>query len=465
MIRQAAFAGSFYPADKKSLIKQIDLFLKNAEKIKQKRLRILIVPHAGYDYSGQTAGWGFKQLEGESYSKIILLGSSHKNYFSQAAVYNRGFWQTPLGKVEVDQFLANNLINKSKEITANLIVHQQEHCLEVELPFLQRLLTDFKIVPILLGQPKEKVLAVLGEAIKDDFDEQTLLLISTDLCHYPQYRIANKVDQQTIEAILKIEPDQFQEKITENLDQPGVETCACGAGAVKVGLIVGQKLEIDDTQLINYANSGDSRPVKSQVVGYASLGFYGSQLKKKKTDLLNYEQERKLLEVARKSLEAYFRDGKAPFLKAKEGFLKQNLGVFVTLRKNGRLRGCIGQFESQQPLYQLVQEKAVDAAFNDPRFPPLESRELKDVKIEISLLSPRKKIDDWRKIILGKQGVMIKQGRKRGVFLPQVAEETGWDLETFLTNLCSHKAGLAPNCYQEKETEVFVFTAQVFSEE
>ena len=349
-------------------------------------------------------------------------------------------------------------------LEANESAHKSEHSLEVELPFLQQTLTDFKIVPILLGQTDDDFLASLAQAIAANFDDQTLLVISSDLSHYPDYQTANRVDNQTIEAIISGDLAKFAQIVSVNLDQPGVETCACGQQAIKVGLIMANQLKLKQIKLLNYANSGDVTNDKTRVVGYASIGFFGQIPKIKTKGLLNSQQQQQLLAIARQTLEAYFQNGKIPDIKVDDPGLSQALGAFVTLKKDDQLRGCIGEFEPKQPLYQVVWQKAIDAAIHDSRFMPVTKSELKDIMIEISVLSPRQKINDWQQIKLGQHGVVVKKGLRGGTFLPQVATETGWDLKTFLSNLCSQKAGLASDCYQDPDTEIFVFTAQVFSE-
>ena len=185
---------------------------------------------------------------------------------------------------------------------------------------------------------------------------------------------------------------------------------------------------------------------------------------KKRAGELNLVEQERLIDIARQTIEAYATLGRAPVLQEDSVALNQKLGVFVTLKKNGQLRGCIGVFTggSDLPLWQMVREMAKAAAFNDPRFSPVNAGELKDLEYEVSVLSPLKKINDWQQIELGKHGVEIKRGTSSGVFLPQVATETGWDLETFMGQLCSQKAGLPWDCWKEKETEIYTFTAQVF---
>jgi MEMO1 family protein len=471
-VRNPAVAGTFYPAQERQLKNEVEQFL-NAAKVLQpeKSLRILIVPHAGFSYSGATAGWGFKQVAQEQYSTVYLLGSSHKSYFSQAAVYNSGVWKNPLGTMAIDEDLANGLINQSSLITANLSVHDQEHSLEVELPFLQIIYQDFKLVPILLGHSEADVLSSLSEAIVSQFDDSSLLVVSTDLSHYPVEDVAEAVDKQTIEAILSLDQNFFDQKINENLTKPGVETCACGADGVKVAIMVAEKLGYKEAKLIHYSNSGQTGGDKSRVVGYAAIGFYTDQkispqpkAKLEAGAKLNQQQQNTLLGLARDTLQTYLTEKKVPDTNINDQILKQELGAFVTLRKNGQLRGCIGEFEAVKPLYRVVQEKVVDAAINDPRFSPVKASELDDLIIEISVLSPRQKIDNWQEIKLGQHGVVIKKGLRSGTYLPQVAEETGWSLEQFLQSLCSQKAGLSSNCYQDKSAELYIFTAQVFSE-
>ncbi len=189
-----------------------------------------------------------------------------------------------------------------------------------------------------------------------------------------------------------------------------------------------------------------------------------SELKLKNQNLLNQNQQNQLLKIARSTLENYFNNYKIPVIKENDKKLQQKLGAFVTLKTDGQLRGCIGCFNSNKLLYQVVQEAAIDAAIHDPRFYPVAKDELKNLNIEISVLSPNIKIDDWRQIKLGTHGVVVKRGNQGGTFLPQVATETGWDLETFLSNLCSHKAGLPADSYKDPQTDIYVFTAQVFGE-
>ncbi len=273
--RPPAVAGSFYPGSQKELDATISALLSQAELIPATQsAKILIVPHAGLSFSGQVAAWGFKQIKENKFTRIILLGASHRHFLNYASIFEKGFWETPLGKVEVDQSLAQKIIN-GKETVADNTPHQDEHSLEIELIFLQKVLKNFKIAPILLSQTSNELIEILAKKISENLDGQTLLVVSTDLSHYPPYEVANKVDNETIKAILTGKKDAF-EKTLEDLESkgyPGVETCACGAEAIKVALKVAEATGIEFKKIM-YENSGDVGGDKNQVVGYAAVVGY-----------------------------------------------------------------------------------------------------------------------------------------------------------------------------------------------
>lgn len=467
IVRKPAVAGMFYPAEAGTLNNQIEgFFQKVPERKEEDRLRILIVPHAGYDYSGQVAAFGFKQLVGKNYSTVILLGGSHSAYFEGVAIDENDAWETPLGQVVIDREKAKKLVEGVEGVSFSSAAHSQEHSLEVELPFLQKALKDFKLVPLLLGETDETLLENLAEALAKKMTENILFVISTDLSHYPPYEVAREVDQATIDLILSGNPGNFEKTISTQMKKgyPNLATCACGEKAVRVGMKLAQKLRKGEWKLLKYANSGDVTGDKGRVVGYASIGFYES-IEVAEGTKLGEEAQKELLKIARKTLESYLGSRKTPEFKVIEPKLLEHRGAFVTLRKNGQLRGCIGEFETKEPLWKVVQRMAIDAATRDPRFSPVRINELTEIKIEISVLSPLMKIDNPDKIELGVHGVMIKKGLRRGVFLPKVATETGWDKETFMGQLCSQKAGLSWDCWKKKDIEIFVFTALVFEEE
>jgi len=462
IIRKPAVAGSFYPADSEELNSQISGFFDQAKMLDtESNLRILIVPHAGLEYSGQTAAWGFRQVEDKKYTRVILLGVSHKNWFDYAAVYNEGKWETPLGETPIDEELATALLGN--KTVADTVSHKEEHSLEVELVLLQKILSNFKIVPILLGQVSDKVIDDLAGKISQNMDENTLLVVSSDLSHYPSWSVANEVDGETIKAIVSGNKSTFERKIgdLESKNYPSLDTCACGQQAISVALKIAEILSIEDFRKIHYENSGDISGDKSRVVGYAAIGAW----QESGQDILGEQAKKEALSIARRTLEEYLKTNKVLKIIPREKVLEKFLGAFVTLQKAGQLRGCIGLFEPEMPLYKVIQEMAIAAATEDGRFLPVAEKELKEVNIEISIMTPKKKINDWREIQPGKQGVVIQKGPNSGTFLPQVATETGWSKEEFLGQLCTQKAGLPNDCYKDPLVSLFVFEAQVFAED
>ena len=185
----------------------------------------------------------------------------------------------------------------------------------------------------------------------------------------------------------------------------------------------------------------------------------------KDQEVLNKDEQTELLKLAKMAVESVVKTGKKPDYSNKMPGLDRPLGAFVTLRESGQLRGCIGRFEPDIPIYKVVMEMAVAAATQDYRFPPVSERELDKLEYEISVLSPLRKVKSWKEIEIGKHGVEVARGMRHGVFLPQVATETGWDLETFMNNLCEQKAGLQADAWKDPGTDIFVFTALVFGGE
>jgi len=271
--RPPAVAGSFYPKEREELEEQLAIFLKSAKKLPfNGELKILVVPHAGIFYSGQVAAWGFRQIDPKRIKRIVLLGASHHYYFDSAAVYPGGVWATPLGTATVDKKQVNFLCSREDKIVAAEGPHLPEHNLEVELIFLQKILPSFTIVPILVSQPSEGLIDKLAKKITQIIDGETILVVSTDLSHYPPYEIARSVDQEVINALISGKKDIFERKVAqiENSHYPGLETACCGLQAVKIGLRVGESLKLG-WEKIFYQNSGDVSDEWRSVVGYAAL--------------------------------------------------------------------------------------------------------------------------------------------------------------------------------------------------
>ncbi len=465
LIRQPVVAGQFYPGEAKELEEVIDGLLENAVAPEVKgEITALIVPHAGYLFSGQTAAYGFKQLEGEQIDTVILIGPSHYQRFEGISVFPKGYYQTPLGEIEVDSSLAKKIIDEDERIFFKESAHKKEHSLEVEMPFLQIVLEDFKIVPIIFGNSSKQDYKILSKAILNNIKGKNILLVaSSDFSHYPVFEEANRVDAETIEAILTGEVEKLEKTIQEIEGEriANLVTCACGEEAIKTVMMIAKDLRAGEIKLLNYSNSGDIADIgdKTRVVGYGAIGFFAEH----RGNLLNRTEQEKLLEIAKVSVEAFVSQGEIPEFEIENEMLEQKLGAFVTLKREDQLRGCIGRFSPTDiPLYQVVSQMASAAASQDKRFLPVTEDELDDLEYEISVLSNLEKVDSWEEIEIGKHGVQIKQFLNRGVFLPQVAVDNNWDLEKFMGELCYQKAGLSRDCWKNEKTEIYVFTAQVF---
>jgi len=274
-LRFPAVAGQFYPGEREELSQMIDEFLENAKvpKIEGEIFGIL-VPHAGYIFSGPVAAHCYKAIQGKNFGAVILIGDSHYEYFDGVSVWDRGEWETPLGRVKVDEELAKEIMNFSKRFFVKDSAHLFEHSLEVQIPFLQKVLKNFKILPLIFGS-EDKDWKELAKAILKSMEKKKILVVaSSDLSHYPPYEIAQKADKRTIEGILSSDPEKFKEKI-ETLEKlfPDVDTFACAQDTIKTILEISKNLK-GKAKLLNYQNSGDTiYGEKSQVVGYSAIAF------------------------------------------------------------------------------------------------------------------------------------------------------------------------------------------------
>lgn len=468
--RKPAVSGKFYSSNPVTLEKEILEYLRIAENEEFKNIAGLISPHAGYVFSGQTAATAFKQLNQDAqYENIFIIGSSHHHSFGKAAIYSEGDWEMPYGIETVNMRIGKELTEKFPNIfTSNPRYHKEEHSLEVQLPFLHyHLKNKYNIVPVLIGCFDTKVCAEIAMALKPYMTDKNLFVISTDLSHYPAYDDAKKADENTINAILTGNPEKLINALNANTHRhiPGLATSLCGWTSVLTFMLMTDNIPGYKYHFIDACNSGDAKYYgkKDSVVGYCSIAVTKTEIDEKEFNL-NGQEKAILLKIARKTLENYFSKSKTEFFSNAE--LTENLktycGAFVTLHVDGRLRGCIGRMTGNIPLYELIGEMAISAAFHDRRFSPLQKSELDRVKIEISVLSPMKRINDITEIELGKHGILIENGYRSGVFLPQVATETGWTLEEFLGHCARDKAGLGWDGW--KDTNIYIFTATVFSE-
>jgi AmmeMemoRadiSam system protein B/AmmeMemoRadiSam system protein A len=463
-------AGQFYPAQRDELHRTLaDLFARAPSAGGLGNVVAVISPHAGYVFSGEVAAAAFRQVDPDcTYENVFILASSHRMAFEGASLYVRGNLLTPLGTVAVDRGLCRKLIDTYDVFVDRPEAHADEHSLEVQLPFLQyHLKKDFRVVPLVIGAQNEETCRKIARALNPYFRSGNLFVVSTDFSHYPSSRDAHDVDAATARAIASNSPAQLMKTLRQNEEKgiPNLATSLCGWSSVLTLLYMTERNPDAAYHLVAYRNSGDSPySGKDQVVGYHAIAVTLRATGDTSDFRLSAADRKTLLSLARKTLVSYIttRTVEDPAPETLSEAVKSSCGAFVTLEKHGDLRGCIGQFEPAGPLYKVVQDMAIAAAVNDPRFPPVSPEELKQIEIEISVLTPLKRIRSIDEFTLGKHGIYIRKGMRSGTFLPQVAEQTGWTKEEFLGHCAQDKAGIGWNGW--KDAELYVYEAIVFSE-
>lgn len=452
-VRPSAVAGMFYPGKPEELRHRAIAFLKDAGGVDMPgKIRGLVSPHAGYVYSGIVAAAGYRQID-PSTKTVILFGPSHRVPLRGASIPDVEAYRTPLGEVRLAR-LASTL-RELPFFDSVPEAHEMEHSLEVQLPFLQVVLKDFEIVPILTNRADPKALAtILAPHVGPD----TLVVASSDLSHYHSYETAVSLDRICTKAICDA---KFS-------DMPLCE--ACGKHAVLTLMHIAD-IKGWGARLIDYKNSGDTGGDKNRVVGYASIGFVErKEMSRTMKETLSAQERKALLKLARSAIESKLLKGaKIERPETPSSGLTKKGGCFVTLHKHGRLRGCIGTMEPVSSLVECVESNARNAAFHDPRFPPLGAKELSEIDIEVSILSVPEELpfedgeDLKRQLEPLVHGVILSRGIHRSTFLPQVWKQLP-DKEQFLEHLCL-KGGMSPNAWQDPETRVEVYQAEVFGEE
>jgi len=458
-VRKPVFAGSFYPADKVSLQTMVDGYLKDAERVGDAPPGVfaVIAPHAGYVYSGKTAAYSYNAARRKGITTVILLGSSHRSSFKGIALYPSGSWETPLGKVTVDSAMGRKMASLCGAVKNNPGAFDEEHSLEVQLPFLQRTLEGVRIVPLLTGAVERQDVEALSGALVTVLTQhrgKVLLVVSSDMSHYHPYSEAVRMDSSTLRLVAGLDAAGLLEGLAKK------ENELCGAPAVAASMMAASKMGAQ-AEVLHYTNSGDTAGDRMRVVGYGSVAFW--QPDGKAGSPLAAAEKKRLLAIARKTLEEYVSSKTVPEIDVKEPGLLERRGVFVTLTIHKQLRGCIGYIKPVAPLYRSVMEMTVAASSRDMRFRPVTKGELKDITIEISVMSPLKLITSVDEIKVGTHGLYIVKGGNAGLLLPQVAAQYKWGREEFLQNTCA-KAGLPENTWKDKETKIYVFSAQIFSE-
>ena len=455
-IRRAVWAGQFYEASADRLSRQVEELLSGIEPAHAPPagLAALIVPHAGYVYSGAVAAHAYRLVQGLDIDTVVVIGVAHRVGFKGASIYLKGGYATPLGVVKVDEDKTAALA----QATGFGFVpeaHREEHSIEVQVPFIQKALPQSKIVPVLMGLPTKESMQVLAQALSGILAKtKSLVIVSTDMSHFLSKKQANALDAETITLLKTQNLDSLIEHILDH------DNRMCGGGGVVTALLLARQLGQSRVEILKYADSSDSGGDARQVVGYLSAAVFVDKDKPAGAGALARAEQKELLNMARTAVAHMVRDSRIWEAAPQHPDLQIPAGAFVTLKKAGRLRGCIGFTEPVGPLYKTVILAAIYAATRDNRFPPVAESELDALDIEISVLSPAHTISDPGRIEVGVHGLIISQGERRGLLLPQVPVENNWDRQTFLQQACL-KAGLPRDAWKTG-AEIRVFTAQVF---
>ncbi|MFH1739681.1 MAG: AmmeMemoRadiSam system protein B [bacterium] len=463
--RKAVFAGSWYPGTEKELAAEVDGFLSEAKLVggeNQPKPVALIAPHAGYQACGPITGYAYKAVQGMKYERVVILGPSHRFPLQGVTIDDVDTYTNPLGSVPLDvetcnKLRENPLVQSIPDATA------REHSLEIQIPFLQRAIGEFKLVPIMVGDLNGQDYTELAKILTPLADEKTLFVASSDFTHHGRQhgyvpfrenvqKNISMLDKTAINPIIHLNAHGFSSMLDRT------HATICGRNPIKLMLLC---LPADcEGCLVKYDTSGRIFNDETNSVSYASIVF------RQFPDYLNADEQATLLSFARETIAAKLTKKDLPDIPPEKltDHLKNNQGAFVTIhvKEPYQLRGCIGSLSGVRPLYQDIQQNAISAATRDPRFRPMTPDELDKVEIEISVLSEMKRVDDYKDIVLGTHGIVLQKGMNRALYLPQVAWEQGWEIEDTLSHL-AQKAGLPPDGW--KEGAAFeVFTAQVFGE-
>ncbi|MFP4111741.1 MAG: AmmeMemoRadiSam system protein B [Candidatus Woesearchaeota archaeon] len=461
IVKKSNIAGTFYPKTRGNLEAVLDELLNYAGKDNDNfstngSIRAIIAPHAGYMYSGEVAAKAYSILINQTYDTVIILGPSHNVYFMEASILNASHYETPLGEAELHPKLLT-MIEEQEIFSSEQSPHDKEHSVEVHIPFIQKVLPEARIIPIVVGDVN---IDELSEAIGKYIDDETLIIASSDLSHYYPYDTANMIDDYCIKNILAMD----------------IEACygceACGLKPIMALLKIAEQNSWEPV-LLDHMNSGDVTGDINAVVGYASFVFVGPKKdnsKKQDIDEIKGDDRKFLIRLARNTIRSALDDTmpESPDEENISDILKEKRGCFVTLEKDGNLRGCIGSIMPHAKLYECVMSNAVNAALSDMRFDPLTEDELDEVKIQISKLTLPEVIEYeseeelLEKIEQGVDGVILRRGWKEATYLPTVWE-TIPDKKLFLTSLCQ-KGGFESTCWKSENIIVKTYAAETWIE-
>ncbi len=467
-VRPADCAGSWYPRDPDELRDAVDnALVGRASAHLAGTPRAIIAPHAGYRWSAYVSGEAYRYVKGGSYDRVIVLAFSHRlsnSYEGVDVPESLDAYQTPLGFVPIDKEACGQLA-KNPLFSHHPGVERGEHSLELQLPFLQRALKTFKLVPLLVGRMSEPDYVTAAEAILPLVDDKTLLVASSDFTHYGhQFNYVpfaddiksnlGKLAERAAAPIEKCDYDGFDAHLDETRDT------ICGRHAIKLLLRILSMRGGADGGCTWFDTSGKMTGDYSNSVTYQSFVFMDRKGK------LDTDAQQRLLQLARDTVTAHLTGKPLPAVKPEDlpVSVRADGGCFVTLENHGELRGCIGNTDARDPLYKAVMRNAV-LACRDSRFVnhPITAAELPQLHVEISYLTPLERVANPNDIVVGTHGLVIERGRDRGLLLPQVAYSRGWSREEFLNQTC-RKARLPMDAWRRPGTTIYSFEAQVFGE-
>ena len=424
MSRNPVVAGQFYPGSASQLKAMIETLVD--KKAKKQDATGLVLPHAGYVYSGPVAGAVISRIKFKD--TFIIIGPNHHGRGKPLSIMTQGAWKTPLGEVEIDSELAGQILANSSHLQEDDAAHQYEHSIEVQIPFLQYFKPDIRIVPITLAYASGDVYKEIGKEIAKairELNREVVIIASSDMTHYESQESAKKKDTQAIEAVLELNEDKLLRRVEE------LDISMCGYAPTVTLISAAKELGAKTAELVKYQTSGDITGDYSSVVGYAGI-------------IIRAVEMHPLVKLARKTVEAYVKEGKIPPPPVKlTREMKERAGVFVSIHKLGDLRGCIGTFEpTQKNVAAEIMNNAVSSATRDPRFPPVAPEELAQLDYSVDVLTSPEPVADKSHLDPKKYGVIVESGFRRGLLLPDLE---GVDTVDYQIDICRQKAGIAPD--------------------
>jgi AmmeMemoRadiSam system protein B/AmmeMemoRadiSam system protein A len=459
-VHHSSLAGTWYPADKDALVAELDSCLARAPDRSLENICGLILPHAGYHWSGPTAAHGVKLLPPGRWDRVVVLGPSHHLPMeNQAGVPLETHYATPLGEIPLDQEFIRAL-RESSVFATQRPTQREEHSVQIELPLLQRVLGAFSLVPIVIGQLDKATVATIAVILQRLVDARTLVIASSDFTHYGwrfgfvpfQDQVPERIEALDLGAFDFLRAKDVQ-GFLDYTDRTGATIC----GRYPISILLSMLPAEAEAHRLHYDTSGRASGDFSSSVSYMAVAFTGKWSGVCRSTgatadaVLAHDEQRQLLRLAREALAYAVRHGSKPTAGDlgvnPSAALSARSGAFVTLRRQGQLRGCIGEIYPTRPLYQAVMEQAVNAGLNDRRFSPVSSEELQEITIEVSVLTPPKAVRSSGDIRIGTHGIVLRKGGRSAVFLPKVAVEQGWDLEDTLNHL-ARKAGLSADAWR-----------------